>query len=353
MATRFKALFARGKADAPPDIEAAVLRSDRFRLEREADWKRLDQIITRMEAGRLRKLPDADVLELPALYRMAASSLAIARETSLDAATLAYLETLVQRAWFQVYGPRTSLLGWFRRFLGGAWSASVRAIWLDLCIALAAMIAGTVAGWLLVASDTEWYHALVPAGMGDGRVPGATREALIQSLSGEKSGDGLSVFAAYLFSNNAQVSILAFALGFAFGVPSILLLIHNMALLGAMLWLYHNAGLTVEFVAWLSVHGTTELFAILLAGGAGIHVGRSMAFPGNRTILSAAAESGRRAAQVMTGVVLMLIVAALLEGFARQLVHDSSGRYTIGGFMLFAWLAYFFVFGRSPIGARR
>lgn len=353
MATRFKALFARSKADAPPDIEAAVLRSDRFRLEREADWKRLDEIITRMESGRLRKLPDQDVLELPALYRMAASSLAIARETSLDAATLAYLETLVQRAWFQVYGPRTSLIGWLRRFLGGGWSASVREIWLDICIALAAMVAGTITGWLLVASDTEWYHALVPAGMGDGRVPGATREALLQSLAGEKSGDGLSVFAAYLFSNNAQVSILAFALGFAFGVPSILLLIHNMALLGAMLWLYHQAGLTVEFVGWLSVHGTTELFAILLAGGAGIHVGRAMAFPGRRAVLSAAAESGRRAAQVMAGVVLMLIAAALLEGFARQLVHDTAGRYGIGGFMLLLWLSYFITVGRSPAGSRR
>lgn len=353
MATRFRALFARGKAEAPPDIEAAALRSDRFRLEREADWKRLDAIITRMESGRLRRLPDEDVLELPALYRMAASSLAIARETSLDAATLAYLETLVQRAWFQVYGPRTSLGAWLRRFLGGGWSASVREIWLDICIALAAMVAGTVTGWLLVASDTEWYHALVPGEMGGGRVPGASREVLLQSLAGESGGSGLSMFAAYLFSNNAQVAILAFALGFAFGVPSLLLLIHNMALLGAMLWLYHQAGLTVEFVGWLSVHGTTELFAILLAGGAGIHIGRSMAFPGRRAILSAAAESGRRAAQVMAGVVLMLIVAALLEGFARQLVADTMGRYTIGGFMLLAWLAYFFAFTRSPTGARR
>jgi DeoR/GlpR family transcriptional regulator of sugar metabolism len=35
----------------------------------------------------------------------------VARETSLDAGTLGYLESLVRRAWFQVYGPRTSLFG--------------------------------------------------------------------------------------------------------------------------------------------------------------------------------------------------------------------------------------------------
>ena len=94
---------------APSAIETAALRSDRFRLDREADWKRLETIVTRMEKGRLKGISDEDLLALPGLYRTVASSLSIARETSLDAATLAYLESLVQRAWFVVYGPRSSV----------------------------------------------------------------------------------------------------------------------------------------------------------------------------------------------------------------------------------------------------
>jgi len=47
----------------------------------------------------------------------------------------------------------------------------------------------------------------------------------------------------------------------------------------------------------------------------------------------------------------MLVVAAVLEGFARQLVADSFGRLAIGGFMLAAWCAYFFAVGRKPKGA--
>jgi len=352
-APMLKSLFGRSRAAASPaDIAAAALRSDRFRLEREGEWKRLEQIVARLESGRLRKLSDDDVLALPALYRMAASSLAIARETSLDAATLAYLESLVQRAWFQVYGPRSSLGSWLRRFLGGGWSASVREIWPDLLIALAAMIAGTLVGWLLVSGDSQWFHALVPPEFGGERSPGASPDVLRGTLFGkQESASGLSAFAAYLFSNNAKVAILAFALGFAFGVPSILLLIHNMALLGAMLWLFGGAGMTVDFVGWLSVHGTTELFAILLAGGAGIHIGRAMAFPGQRSVLTAAAESGRRAAQVMAGVVLMLLIAAFLEGFVRQLVTDTPSRYLVGGSMLIFWLAYFFAL-KAPLQGR-
>jgi len=325
-------------------IEAAALRSDRFRLEREGDWKRLDSIVARMEKGRLRSIPDEDLLALPGLYRTVASSLSIARETSLDAATLAYLEALVQRAWFVVYGPRSSLVEWLRSFLGGGWSAAVRAIWIDLAIALFVMVAGVIVGWLLVSHDPQWYYSLVPGNFQDARVPGATRAVLHGTLFGQSEQQGLSAFAAYLFSNNAQVCILSFALGFAFGVPTLLLLVQNTAILGAMIWLYSGAGLTVDFAGWIAVHGTTELFAILLSGAAGLHVGRSMAFPGSRPVLQAAGEAGRRAATVMMGAVLMLVVAAILESFARQLVDTTAARLTIGGFMLAFWCSYFFAF---------
>lgn len=322
-------------------ITAAALRSDRFRLEREGDWQRLEGIVGRMEKGRLRRVSDDDVLALPVLYRTVASSLSVARETSLDAATLAYLEGLVQRAWFLVYGPRTTLWSWLGGWLGGGWSAAVRAIWPELIVAFALMAIGTAIGWLLCASDPDWYYSLVPTQFLDTRTPGASREVLLETLFGQSGEAGLSVFAAQLFSNNAGVAILCFALGFAFGIPPLLLLIQNTATLGAMLWLFHSQGLSYEFVGWLSIHGTTELLAILLSGGAGLHVGRSMAFPGNLSALEAAAAAGQRAASVMAGAVLMLVIAALLEGLGRQLIESTPARYGVGYGMLAFWTAYF------------
>ena len=348
------AIFSRltGKqARAEAAIEAAALRSDRFRQEREGDWRRLEAVVTRMEAGRLRKISDADVLELPVLYRTVASSLSVARETSLDAATLAYLEALVQRAWFLVYGPRTTLWSWLARFFGGEWSRAVRAIWPELLVALALMVAGTVIGWQLCAADPDWFYAMMPGQPGDLRVPGASHAVLKGTLFGKQGQDGLSVFAAYLFSHNAGVAILCFALGFAFGIPPVLLLIQNTTMLGAMLWLYHGQGLTLDAVGWLSIHGTTELLAILLAGGAGLHVGRSMAFPGPRSVLDAAAAAGQRTATVMAGVVFMLVVAGMLEGLGRQLIDSTTARLAVGYGMLAFWLGYFFLLRRTPSGS--
>ena len=342
--------FTRKPAPEESAIAAAALRSDRFRQAREGDWARLEAIVGRMEAGRLSRLSDADVLDLPVLYRTVASSLSIARETSLDAATLAYLEALAQRAWFLVYGPRVSLWGWLRGFLGGGWSRAVRGIWIDIAIALAVMVAGTLVGWMLVARDPGWYGALASVGAGETRVPGASREVLRATLFGHSGENTLGAFAAYLFGHNAQISILAFALGFLLGVPTLLLLLQNTGSLGAMLWLFHRQGLSLEFAGWLAVHGTTELSAILLAGAAGLHIGRAIAFPGKRGMLAAAAEAGRRAALVMTGVVLMLLVAATLEGFARQLIDDTAARLAVGLAMLALWVSYFAMAGRGSAG---
>ena len=48
----------------------------------------------------------------------------------------------------------------------------------------------------------------------------------------------------------------------------------------------------------------------------------------------------------MAGCVIMLVIAGLLEGYARQLVPTAEGRATIGGVMLVVWLAYFILVPR-------
>lgn len=329
---------------APQDSAApAALRSDRFRQAREGDWRRLESIVTAVEKGRLSRLSDEDLLDLPVLYRQLASSLAVARETSLDAAALAYLEALAQRAWFITYGPRENFRGWLRSFILGGWSRAVRAIRMDILIALALMVAGTAAGWMMVAHDPQFYTMLV--GQDPQRHPGASAKQLRETLFGHQEEDALAAFAAYLFGHNAQIAILCFALGFAIGLPSVILLLQNSAMLGAMLWLFHGQGLLLDFTAWITIHGTTELFAILLAGASGLHIGRAIAFPGEQSIMASAAAAGQRTAPVMLGVVLMLLVAGMLEGFARQLLDATPQRLLVGGFMLVFWLAYFFVFG--------
>jgi uncharacterized membrane protein SpoIIM required for sporulation len=315
----------------------------RFRAEREADWLRLEQIVDRVERRSVRALSDEDLFALPLLYRATLSSLSVARATSLDRALLDYLEQLTLRAYFIVYGTRTDLLRRIGQFLGHDWPTAVRALWRESLASFAMLFCGALAGYLLVASDPSWFGAIMGSEEAIQRGPSTSAEALRKMLLDRGTGDELSFFATWLFANNAQVCMLSFALGFAFGVPTAFVLAFNGANAGALMQVYVAHGLGWELGGWLSIHGTSEIFAIVLAGGAGFHIGRRVAFPGEASRLVAAAEAGRNAATVMVGVVIMLGVAAMLEGFGRQLIHDMPTRYTIGGIALATWALFFYI----------
>ncbi len=326
-----------------PHGDAPLVNATRFRAAHQADWERLDQLIARIEKRSVRSLSEEDILALPLLYRSALSSLSVARETSLDRALITYLEQLCTRAYFQLYGVPDTMLRQVGRFLKSDWPLAVQALWRETLVALLLTVVGAVAGYWLVASDASWYYAIIPDGMASGRDPSASVETLRNTIYGDQKQGMLATFAAYLFTHNSQVAIFAFALGFAFTVPTILLLLYNGLSLGAMIWLFAKKGLGFGFVGWLSIHGSTEMFAIILAGAAGMKIGTAIAFPGRHPRVQAAVVAGRGAAVAMAGVVIMLMAAGLLEGIGRQTIQSDALRYGIGAAMLLGWLSYFYL----------
>ena len=322
------------------------LKSNRFRVEREGDWRRLERLLDRVERGSLGGLSVRELLEVPVLYRSALSSLSVARSISLDQSLIDYLESLCARAYFLVYGVRTKLWERIGRFFSHDWPAAVRAIGRETLIAAAIGLLGAVVAYVLVAHDSDWFFSFVPRELAQGRDPTATVEVLRKTLHSGlhgSDGEGLSTLAAYLFTHNAQIAIMAFALGFALGVPTAALLLANGLTLGAFLALFVSKGLGFELVGWLMIHGVTELFAVTLAGAAGFRIGWAVAFPGRRSRLDALSERGQQAALVMGGVLVMLFMAGLLEGFARQLVDLDWVRYAIAGATALFWGAYYYL----------
>lgn len=332
--------------------EAPTLASSRFRSQRQERWRQLEALVARAERTGLSSLQAEELLSLPLLYRACASSLAVARGISLDANLIDYLESLVTRAYFVVYGARATLASLLARFVGREFPAAVRSAWRPLALAGALLFGGVGAGWAITASDSAWFDAFVSAGMANERTPAASRETLEKTLFDKPPAvESLTAFASFLFQNNAGVGMLCFALGAAFGAPVVLLLFHNGLMLGAMCAVFANRDLTVEFLGWLAIHGTTEITAVLVCGAAGFRLAAAMIDPGRRSRLAALAARGREAAVLVIGAVAMFFVAAMLEGFGRQLVDSTALRFGVGGFMLAAWVAYFALAGRA--GPRR
>jgi len=342
-----------GAADAlelaPGQAAPIVLKSYEFRREREEIWRELDELVTRVEKRGIKSLSAAQLSRLPLLYRATLSSLSVARSISLDRNVLSYLESLAGRAYFCVYGTRRHLREVVADFVTWRFPSLVRRFKWPIALAALLLVLGALAGHLLTIGNEDRFYSFVDPEMAQGRGPSASTSELRAVLYDEGGGiaSALSSFAAFLFTHNAKIAIMAFALGFAAGLPVFFLMFTNGLLLGAFAALYQGRGLGVDFWGWVLPHGVTELLAVILCGGAGLVLARSLIFPGRFTRLRNLARHGREAGLVVVGAVCMLFVAGLIEGIFRQTVHDVTARYAVAGASAIFWASYLSLAGRG------
>lgn len=325
-----------------PDFD---LKSAQFRREREAAWKELEELLARLEKKGMEDLTAEELHRLPVLYRSAVSSLSVATAISLDKNLLDYLTALVGRAYIAVYGAKQRLGEAVAEFFLVRFPGAVRRHFAFVLAAYALLALGTLAGYRMVLADPERYYSLVDDAMAEGRNPAASDKELRDVLySGEKGPLGL--FATFLFTHNAKIGMVCFAVGFVAGVPVIYLLFLNGLELGALAALYQTRGMGAEFWAWVLPHGITELSAVCLCGAAGMAIGAALVFPGRHTRLRNLALQGRDVALLALGSVAMFLMAGLIEGIFRQVVHDVGIRWALATLTLVFWTWYFLAVGR-------
>lgn len=330
-----------------------VLKSREFRKGREQGWRELDELVRRVERRGARSLSLDELQRLPILYRAALSSLAVARTIALDRNLLLYLENLALRAYLAVYGPRLSPGAGLRAFFIYDLPAAVRAARWHILVATLALVAGVAVGFILTVQDETWFSVFTPGGLAGGRGPSSTAASLRdKELFAPWPGavEAFGVFANVLFSHNTLVGLMCFGLGLAAGIPTLMLTMYQGLGLGAFVALHYDRNLTVECLGWLSIHGTTELGAVILLAAGGLVIADKILFPARYSRIENLALHGRQAAQIAVGGILMLFVAGILEGGFRQLVQSTPLRFAIGLSAGALWLIYFSRCGR---GARR
>ena len=328
-------------------MSAAPLRSHEFRREREDGWRELDSLLGIVNSDGMKALSPGDLARLPLLYRSALSSLSVARSIALDRALVSYLEDLSLRAFLAIYARPMPIGANLLDFLLRSLPRAVRAIGAEFFATLAALAVGILSGFWLVNGDEGWFAVIVPAALAGGRGPSSSRQELLRILSAQPTpGGNLMLMATALFSNNTLVSLLTFGLGILGGIPSLLLTFGNGLILGAFFALHLHRDLLSQFTGWVSIHGVTELGAITLFGAAGLKLGLSVLFPGRQTRAAALAESGAVVGTVAAGGVLMLLVAAVLEGVFRQTIGDTNLRVSVAAGTLLFWTLYFTLAGR-------
>jgi uncharacterized membrane protein SpoIIM required for sporulation len=132
-----------------------------------------------------------------------------------------------------------------------------------------------------------------------------------------KNQDSLSMF-LWIAVHNVQVSFLIFVAGILAGIGSIWLLFTNGVMLGAFQYYFFSKGLGWKSVLVIWIHGTLEISSIIIAGAAGIVLGKSLIFTGTYKRLPSLKRGARDGIKMMIGLVPVFVMAAFLEGFVTR-----------------------------------
>jgi uncharacterized membrane protein SpoIIM required for sporulation len=149
-------------------------------------------------------------------------------------------------------------------------------------------------------------------------VPDAYQSVTQPRKSGQDLGvsvEDQSDLAAQIFTNNIQVTFLAFAGGMLLGLGTLYVIIQNGVLMGAIAGLAIGAGNGRPFFELVVAHGVLELSCIVVAGLAGLRLAAAIIDPGTQTRMNALRTEARAAVEIIIGTMPWLVVAGLVEGF--------------------------------------
>lgn len=318
-----------------------------FLNKREQDWKRLQLLGLKADASPS-NLSKEELKEFVSLYRKVCADLALVRTSSSNVQLIDFLNNLCARSYVQLYRPkRKSFWRSVAEFPALLADTVRRQRW---CVGASALLlfgsAFVAFGVVRIVPDS--LRTFIPAGM---------RGAVEQWTQGEMEERNASEsITATLFygSNNPFVAIItgAMAAG-SFGVLTTDRLYQNGALLGVLYSECEKVGRGGYLLARISPHGVTELSGIVLSGGAGYVMAWALICPGRRSRAQALKEGGVDAIVLLAGSVILMFMAAPIEGFFSFNPAVPPGiKVLFAVATAIAWGAFWIGYGRDRTAER-
>lgn len=320
---------------------------DRFVEERKDRWRRMEEVLGRVESSTEQELGPEGMRELLRLYRLTSSDLNQARSLTADPELLERLNALAGRGYRFIYRSRRQggTLGRLRRFLGFEVPEAYRQEAWSVATAGAALLLGALFGVLAVLARPSAAEDLIDP-MFFTQSPRERVEEIERQEERIATLDEAAMFGAELYTHNIKVSFLAFSLAALTLVGGAWILFTNGVLLGAVATTYLLDGVSLFFFAWVGPHGALELPSIAFAGAAGLVAGRALFFPGELSRAAALRRAMPQVWRMMVGVMLFLVVAGLIEGSFSQFTAKTvpySLKIAVALVLHVALLAYLFV----------
>jgi len=307
---------------------------DAYTRARTPTWQRLDEL------SRRRGLTGAEADELVALYQATATDLSAVRSAAPDPETVSRLSQVLVRARSRLSGTHAPSWSDVTSFVLLRLPAALYRIrWWTVAVTAAFLAVGVATG-VLVATSPE---ALALMG-----TP-SEQQQYVDHAFAEYYAPGAG-FAAMVWTNNAWIAALCVGTGIT-GIAPAYVLFTNAVGVGSAGGLMASHGRLDVFLQLIAPHGLLELTAVFVAGAAGLRLFWTLVDPGPRTRGRALAQEGRALFTVALGLVGVLAVSGLVEGFVTGSSLPWPVKVAVGVVVLAAFWAYVLVLGRRAVAA--
>jgi len=267
----------------------------------------LEELLDAISRRGLGSLTRPELQELGLLYRQIASDLAVVRENVGGAGSADYLNTLLARAHHTIYSVERQRATDAVRSFAVSYASVFRANLVPCLISLALFAGSAALGAALTSVDPDFKSSI----LGPEMIETIERhEMWTHSIVAIKP-----IASSAIMTNNMSVALVAFASGITAGIGTVYMLLFNGLLLGVIAMACASAGMSVPLWSFVAPHGSLELPAIVIAGGAGLRLAQGVLFPGLLPRRQSVANSGALAVRLVLGCIPMLVVAGIVEAF--------------------------------------
>lgn len=307
---------------------------DAYTEARTPAWGRLDEL------ARRRRLSGAEADELVRLYQSAATDLSAIRSSAPDPETVTRLSQLVARGRSAIAGTHEPSWRDVSRFVVVTLPAALYRIrWWTVAVMGAFVAVAVVAGW---------WVATQPDALATMGTP-AEQQEYVENAFAQYYDPGAG-FAAMVWTNNAWLTAVCVGAGIT-GVVPLYLLVSNAVSVGAAGGMMAAHGHLDVFLQLIAPHGLLELTAVFVAGAAGLKIFWAWIDPGPRTRARALSQEGRSLLTVAIGLVGVLAVSGLIEGFVTGSGLAWWLKILVGAVALAGFWTYVLVLGRRAAAA--
>ncbi len=259
------------------------------------------------------------------LYRQVAADLSVLRQDATARTYAQHVNQLLARAHHIIYSGRKTNWRTLYRFLRDEYPAVFQRQIGFVAASVLVSVAWGLLGAVLTNARPEFMRHFV----GPEMIATMERHEMwtqsVVSMAPTAS--------SFIMTNNLSVSFVTFAGGIVFGLGTFFYLFVNGMMLGVIATACHHYGMSVALWSFIAPHGSLELPSIFIAGGAGFRLGYAMLFPGALRWKESVARGGIEATRLVSGIVPLLVIAGILEGFFSPSQAPVWLKFTVGGLL--------------------